>query len=110
MVKESESRTRSWPSTGVYLPSVPWKEVEHNADRIINEGVKMGEGWLIPSEMVAFAEHGVPNIVCCQPFGCLPNHIVGKGMMRPVRKLCPDANSRPSITILPPVTSTRKTG
>lgn len=90
--KESEIQNKILSEGGVYLPSVPWDEIEKNADRIINEGVKMGEGWLIPSEMVAFAEHGVPNIVCCQPFGCLPNHIVGKGMMRPVRKLCPDAN------------------
>jgi predicted nucleotide-binding protein (sugar kinase/HSP70/actin superfamily) len=47
----------------------------------------MGEGWLIPSEMLAYIEHGVPNIVCCQPFGCLPNHIVAKGMMHPLMRL-----------------------
>jgi predicted nucleotide-binding protein (sugar kinase/HSP70/actin superfamily) len=83
---------RTLTKTGVYDPPTDYEEIADNADRIINQGVKMGEGWLIPSEMVAFAEHGVPNIVCCQPFGCLPNHIVGKAMMRPVKKLCPDAN------------------
>jgi predicted nucleotide-binding protein (sugar kinase/HSP70/actin superfamily) len=92
MRNEAEIQNKLLAKEGHFLPSVPWKIIEGNANRIINEGVKMGEGWLIPSEMVAFAEHGVPNIVCCQPFGCLPNHIVGKGMMRPVRQLCPDAN------------------
>jgi predicted nucleotide-binding protein (sugar kinase/HSP70/actin superfamily) len=92
MRNEAEVQNRLLAKNGHFLPSVPWRNIQANANRIINEGVKMGEGWLIPSEMVAFAEHGVPNIVCCQPFGCLPNHIVGKGMMRPVRQLCPDAN------------------
>jgi predicted nucleotide-binding protein (sugar kinase/HSP70/actin superfamily) len=71
---------------------VDFHEIEANANRIINEGVKMGEGWLIPSEMLALTEHGVNNIVCCQPFGCLPNHIVGKGMMHPLMRMCPNAN------------------
>ena len=55
----------------------------------------MGEGWLIPSEMVNMAERGIKNIVCAQPFGCLPNHIVGKGMVRPIKKLYPDINIAP---------------
>ena len=55
-------------------------------------GMKMGEGWLLTSEMLELCEMGVSNIVCCQPFGCLPNHIVGKGMMRPIKAHYPDAN------------------
>ncbi|MCH5164128.1 MAG: 2-hydroxyacyl-CoA dehydratase [Clostridiales bacterium] len=62
------------------------------ADEVINQGVKMGEGWLIPAEMAALYESGVPNIVCAQPFGCLPNHIVGKGTIRTLKKLHPDIN------------------
>ncbi len=62
------------------------------ADEVIHQGVKMGEGWLIPAEMAALAEDGTENIVCAQPFGCLPNHIVGKGASRAVKQLYPDAN------------------
>ena len=61
-------------------------------DRAINQGVKMGEGWLIPAEMVALAESGTDNVVCTQPFGCLPNHIAGRGAVRVVKELCPNAN------------------
>jgi len=66
-----------------------------NCKLIINQGVKMGEGWLIPAEMITLGKTGVKNIVCAQPFGCLPNHIVGKGMIRPVKKICPDVNIAP---------------
>jgi len=92
MLKELAIQNHLLQKSGVYLPSVDFREIEANASRIINEGVKMGEGWLIPSEMLALAEHGVSNIVCCQPFGCLPNHIVGKGMMHPLMRMCPNAN------------------
>ena len=53
---------------------------------------KMGEGWLLTAEMLELIHAGVPNIVCAQPFGCLPNHIVGKGMIRAIRKRHPEAN------------------
>lgn len=69
-----------------------FEELRANADRFINQGVKMGEGWLIPAEMVSLAETGVQNIVCAQPFGCLPNHIVGKGMIRPIKEAYPEEN------------------
>lgn len=55
-------------------------------------GNKMGEGWLLTGEMLELAESGYPNIVCTQPFGCLPNHISGKGMIRRVREAFPKAN------------------
>lgn len=75
-----------------YVPFDDFETIRKNTSKIIDQGVKMGEGWLIPSEMVTMAEGGVRDIVCCQPFGCLPNHIVGKGMIRPLKKLCPDMN------------------
>ena len=62
------------------------------ADKVLNQGVKMGEGWLIPAEMAALAETGVPNVVCAQPFGCLPNHIAGKGAIRTLKNLYADEN------------------
>ena len=62
------------------------------ASSVISLAVKMGEGWLLTSEMVELAESGCANIVCTQPFGCLPNHICGKGMMKPLKELLPDIN------------------
>ena len=62
------------------------------ASRILSLGNQAGEGWLLTAEMVELIEHGVPNIVCCQPFACLPNHVVGKGMFREVRRRFPQAN------------------
>ena len=58
----------------------------------ISMGVKMGEGWLLTAEMLELADKGVSNIVCTQPFGCLPNHICGKGMMKPVKAQHPEIN------------------
>lgn len=61
-------------------------------DGIIGIGTKMGEGWLLTAEMIELTEQGVNNIVCTQPFGCLPNHIVGKGMMKPIKERYKDVN------------------
>ena len=58
----------------------------------LGDGNKMGEGWLLTGEMLELIHDGVPNIVCTQPFGCLPNHIVGKGMIRPLKDDYPDSN------------------
>ena len=55
-------------------------------------GTKMGEGWLLPAEMLELNDKGVHNIICTQPFGCLPNHICGKGMMKPLRDRNPEMN------------------
>jgi predicted nucleotide-binding protein (sugar kinase/HSP70/actin superfamily) len=65
------------------------------AGGVIDLGVKMGEGWLLPGEAAALIEKGYDNIICAQPFGCLPNHIVGKGTVRKLRELYPDANIFP---------------
>ena len=62
------------------------------ASKILSLGNQAGEGWLLAAEMVELIEHGAPNIVCCQPFACLPNHVVGKGMFREIRRLYPQAN------------------
>jgi len=58
----------------------------------IGMGVKMGEGWLLTAEMLELSDKGVKNIVCTQPFGCLPNHICGKGMMKPIKASHPGIN------------------
>ncbi len=58
----------------------------------LGDGNKMGEGWLLTGEMLELIHSGVPNIVCTQPFGCLPNHIVGKGMIRRLKDDYPYSN------------------
>ncbi|MDO4198208.1 MAG: 2-hydroxyacyl-CoA dehydratase [Erysipelotrichaceae bacterium] len=74
---------------------LPFKEMKKNNEGIISKGAKMGEGWLLPSEMVELIESGFSNIVCAQPFGCLPNHIVGKGVINRIREIYPEANITP---------------
>ena len=75
-----------------FTPSTPMKELAKTASRFISIGNQYGEGWFLTAEMVHFIENGVPNIVCIQPFGCLPNHIVGKGVLKAVRSALPEAN------------------
>lgn len=77
---------------GSFEPLHDFEHLRGCADKVINQGVKMGEGWLIPAEMAILAESGVPNIVCAQPFGCLPNHIAGKGAIRALKALYSDEN------------------
>ena len=62
------------------------------ADGIISVGTRAGEGWLLTAEMVELIELGAPNIICAQPFACLPNHVVGKGMFAELRRRHPEAN------------------
>jgi len=59
---------------------------------IVSAGNQTGEGWFLTGEMMELIHGGVPNIVCIQPFGCLPNHIVGKGVIKEVRREHPEAN------------------
>ena len=62
------------------------------AKPIVSLGNQTGEGWFLTAEMIELIKSDVPNIVCCQPFGCLPNHIVGKGVIKELRAAYPDAN------------------
>lgn len=70
----------------------PHARVRAVGEETVGLGCKMGEGWLLTAEMVELCEAGYENIVCVQPFGCLPNHIVGKGMVRKIRETHPEAN------------------
>ncbi len=78
-----------------FEPVHDFEHLRRCADLVMNQGVKMGEGWLIPAEMAALAETGTENIVCAQPFGCLPNHIAGKGAVRTLKKLYEHENIVP---------------
>ena len=72
-----------------------FSDLEKLADKVLDRGVRMGEGWLLPAEMVELIEKGYKNIICAQPFGCLPNHIVGKGVIRSLKELYPNSNICP---------------
>ena len=78
-----------------YHAPLPFRELTTLTEGIIGMGDKMGEGWLLTAEMVELIRAGYGNIVCAQPFGCLPNHIAGKGMINKIRELYPDANITP---------------
>ncbi len=78
--------------SGRFIAPSPYQKLKSLVDGVIGYGCKMGEGWLLTAEMLELTELGYPNIVCAQPFGCLPNHIVGKGMIRKIRTLHEQAN------------------
>ena len=83
---------RQFEEDGTFAPIHDFEHLRKCADKVLNQGVKMGEGWLIPAEMAALAETGIQNIVCAQPFGCLPNHIAGKGAIRTLKNMYGDEN------------------
>ena len=72
-------------------PTSIYKIVSY-AEPIVSIGNQTGEGWFLTGEMVELIKEGVPNIVCTQPFGCLPNHVVGKGVIKALRKAYPSSN------------------
>lgn len=72
-----------------------YAHVKKKAEGIIGRGCAMGEGWLLTAEMLSLIEHGFQNIVCTQPFGCLPNHIVGRGMVQKIKAIHSGANIVP---------------
>lgn len=67
-------------------------ELAEYAKPFVSTGNQTGEGWFLTGEMIELLHSNVPNIVCTQPFGCLPNHVVGKGVIKQLRKSFPDAN------------------
>ncbi|MGM9947173.1 2-hydroxyglutaryl-CoA dehydratase [Floccifex sp.] len=77
---------------GTFIPPDDFEEVIRNGKPFINPGVKMGEGWLLTSEVVTLIKSGVNNVISAQPFGCLPNHIVAKGMVHRIKEQYPNAN------------------
>ncbi len=70
----------------------PFSEIYKKIPGYLGYGNKMGEGWLLTGEMLELIDDGITNIVCTQPFGCLPNHIAGKGMVRAIKNRHPEAN------------------
>ena len=78
-----------------FIAPSTYKELKEYVQPFVGYGNKMGEGWLLTAEMIELVNHGFSNIICAQPFGCLPNHIVGKGMIRKIRETYPQANIVP---------------
>ena len=76
----------------LFDPPTPFAHTRTLARDYVGMGAKMGEGWLLTAEILELIDEGVNSVVITQPFGCLPNHIVGKGMMKPIKENMPDVN------------------
>ncbi len=85
MKKALEQSKRFAPPPSIYT-------LADYAVPFVSTGNQTGEGWFLTGEMIELLHSGVPNIVCTQPFGCLPNHVVGKGVIKQLRKAFPGAN------------------
>lgn len=81
-------------SKGYLLPCNIW-DLEDKVKDILSIGNQTGEGWFLTAEMIEYIENDIPNIVCVQPFACLPNHVVGKGVIKTIRNKFPEANISP---------------
>ena len=75
-----------------FAPPAAINELADMAKGFVSLGNQTGEGWFLTGEMLELIHSGVKNIVCTQPFGCLPNHIVGKGVIKELRRNYPDSN------------------
>ena len=71
---------------------MPIKKIAEMAKPLLSIGNQYGEGWFLTGEMAELIVSGVPNIVCIQPFACLPNHVVGKGVIKALKSNYPEAN------------------
>ncbi len=85
MRKALEASNRFEPPASIY-------HLAQKASEVVNIGNQTGEGWFLTGEMIELIESGAPNIVCMQPFGCLPNHVTGKGSIKALRKAYPESN------------------
>ena len=75
-----------------FEPPLPIQKIAEMTKPILSIGNQYGEGWFLAGEMIELLTHGTPNIVCIQPFACLPNHVVGKGVIKALREKYPGAN------------------
>lgn len=92
MMRNQKRMIRAIKKHGTFKPMENFDIVKEMANDYISKGVKMGEGWLLTSEMLDLIHSSVNNIICTQPFGCLPNHIVAKGMLRKIKDNYPMSN------------------
>ncbi len=92
LAKVERAITLAAQRCGRFTVPAPYAHLKELVKGVIGYGAKMGEGWLLTAEMLELIDSGFSNIVCAQPFGCLPNHIVGKGMIHKVKALRANAN------------------
>lgn len=92
LLKKQSDLIRIIKENSSFSPMTPFAHTRTLTKGYIGLGAKMGEGWLLTAEMLELIDQGVNNIVCTQPFGCLPNHIMGKGMMKPIKENHPGVN------------------
>ena len=86
------SAVKEFSKSAHFVPPSSIYETAENAKDIVSIGNQTGEGWFLTGEMLELISEGVPNIVCTQPFGCLPNHVVGKGVIKELRHRYPSSN------------------
>ena len=79
---------------GYLQPCDIW-HLEDKVKDVLSIGNQTGEGWFLTAEMIEYIENDIPNIICVQPFACLPNHVVGKGVIKTIRQKYPEANISP---------------
>ena len=94
-ILEKDSKIALQNSKKGYLPPCDIKHLEKEVNDILSSGNQTGEGWFLTAEMIEYIENDIPNIVCVQPFACLPNHVVGKGVIKSIREKYPHANISP---------------
>ena len=94
-ILEKDLRAALANSKKDYLPPCDIWHLEDKVKDVLSIGNQTGEGWFLTAEMIEYIEHDIPNIICVQPFACLPNHVVGKGVIKTIREKYPEANISP---------------
>ena len=92
MLNKEKMMNRIIKENSDFMVSEGFEALIEKAEKVIGLGTKMGEGWLLTGEIMELVDSGFKNVICTQPFGCLPNHIVGKGMVRKIKEYESDAN------------------
>ena len=92
MEKARKAAVEAYSKSSRFEPPVRIEKLAEYASPIVSTGNQTGEGWFLTGEMIELIKSGAPNIVCAQPFACLPNHIVGKGVIKELRRRYPESN------------------
>jgi predicted nucleotide-binding protein (sugar kinase/HSP70/actin superfamily) len=92
LVAKQRQMVKAVKKHGIFTAPADFEKVVTMSAGYVDHGVKMGEGWLLTAEMLELIHSGVHNIISAQPFGCLPNHIIARGMVRKIKDNFPEAN------------------
>ena len=94
-ILEKDLKRALYSSSKEYIMPCNIWHLENKVKDVLSIGNQTGEGWFLTAEMIEYIENDIPNIVCVQPFACLPNHVVGKGVIKTIRNKYPFANITP---------------